>query len=53
MKDYIGLYGILFYFTGFSLLCTFWGYLKIPETRGKSLVKVEEIFEKKIENTNL
>ena len=35
------------YFTILSLFCTIWGFLSIPDTRGQSLVKIEEIFEKK------
>ena len=47
MKPLIGLYGVFFYFAVLSTFCAVWGYTKIPETRGKSLVKVEEIYEKK------
>ena len=43
----IGLYGVFTYFTILSLFCTIWGFLSIPDTRGQSLVKIEEIFEKK------
>ena len=47
LKEYLGLYGVFFCFSAMSALCTFWGFLKIPETRGKSLIKVEEMmFEK-------
>ena len=47
LKDIIGLYGVGFYFTSLSLICTIWGFISIPDTRGKSLVKVEEMYEKK------
>ena len=43
----IGLYGVFAYFTILSLFCTIWGFLSIPDTRGQSLVKIEELFEKK------
>ena len=45
IKSLIGIDGVFFYFTALSMLCTIWGFLKIPETRGKSLIKVEEIYE--------
>ena len=47
MKRVIGLHGILFVYASISLLSTIWGYIKIPETRGKSLTKVEEMYEVK------
>ena len=50
IKRKIGLHGIFFCFTGFSAVCSTWGYIKIPDTRGKTLVKVEEIFEKTNKN---
>ena len=47
LKEYLGLHGVFFCFSAMSTLCTFWGFIKIPETRGKSLIKVEEMmFEK-------
>jgi len=40
----IGLYGVFSYFTVVStMLVTVWGFLTIPDTRGQSLVKVEEL----------
>ena len=47
VKEYIGIHGVFYFFASISLLCTSWGFIKIPETRGKSLVKVEEMFEMK------
>ena len=41
------LYGVFTYFTILSPFCTIWGFLSIPDTRGQSLLKIEEIFEKK------
>ena len=45
MKEAIGLHGIFFLYTGIGILNTFWGSFTIPDTRGKSLIKVEEMFE--------
>ena len=42
----IGLYGVFSYFTLVSMFVTAWGFLTIPDTRGQSLVKVEELFER-------
>ena len=48
VKEVIGIHGVFYFFAAISLLCTIWGFIKIPETRGKSLVKVEEeMFEMK------
>ena len=47
MKRVIGLHGILFVYASISMLSSIWGYIKIPETRGKSLTKVEEMYEVK------
>ena len=47
MKRVIGLHGILFFYASICMLSTIWGYIKIPETRGKSLTKVEEMYEVK------
>ena len=47
VKTIIGVHGVFFFFASISMLCTIWGFIKIPETRGKSLVKVEEMFEMK------
>ena len=47
VKKIIGNHGVFYFFAAISLLCTIWGFIKIPDTRGKSLVKVEEMFEMK------
>ena len=47
VKKIIGIQGVFFFFASISMLCTIWGFIKIPDTRGKSLVKVEEMFEMK------
>lgn len=46
LKNYLGIHGVFFCFSTMCAISTYWGYLKIPDTRGKSLVKVEDIFEK-------
>ena len=45
MKEAIGLHGLCFLYTGIGILNTFWGSITIPDTRGKSLIKVEEMYE--------
>ena len=52
MKRYIHLFGVFYYFTAISGICTIWGYMTIPETRGKSLVKIEELYDKKSTTTS-
>lgn len=49
MKNAMGLYGVCCIYAFFSLLCTVWGFIKIPDNRGMSLVKVEERFEEEKE----
>ena len=44
-KEAIGLFGICCLFCGFTLILIIWGACTIPDNRGKSLVKVEEIYE--------
>ena len=45
VKEYIGMHGVFYFFASIRLLCTIWGFIKIPDTRVKCLVKVEEMFE--------
>ena len=42
-----GFHGACIFYSAMGLLCAIWGCLTIPDTRGKSLVKVEEFYEKK------
>ena len=47
MKDAIGLHGLCFLYTGMGIINAIWGAYTIPDNRGKSLVKVEEMYENK------
>ena len=47
VKACIGLHGVAIGFVVMGLLNAVWGFFSIPDNRGKSLVKVEEHFEKK------
>ena len=47
VKACIGLHGVAIGFVAMGLINAFWGFFSIPDNRGKSLVKVEEHFEKK------
>ena len=47
MKDVIGLHGLCFLYTGMGIINAIWGAYTIPDNRGKSLVKVEEMYENK------
>ena len=49
LKNYFGLHGIFFLYSAIGLLYLLWGLKTIPDNRGKSLVKVEEMYEKKVE----
>ena len=51
-KEAIGLFGICCLFCGFTLILIIWGACTIPDNRGKSLVKVEEIYEE-TKNTDI
>ena len=46
LKDLFGIFGLCCMYSGFSVFLIFWGALTIPDNRGKSLVKVEEMYEK-------
>ena len=45
LKNSFGLFGICCLFSAFALILIIWGALTIPDNRGKSLVKVEEMYE--------
>ena len=47
LKDALGMYGLCFLYTLVGFLSALWGFLTIPDNRGKSLVKVEEMYENK------
>ena len=47
LKNVIGIPGLCILYSGVGLICMMWGAWTIPDNRGKSLVKVEETFEKK------
>ena len=47
MKNAIGLSNLCFIYGAIGLINCAWGFLTIPDNRGKSLVKVEEMYEKK------
>ena len=49
LRYYLGLHGTFFFFAAISFGCCLWGLKTIPDNRGKSLVKVEEMYEKKAE----
>ena len=49
IKYSIGLYGLFYYYGAFSFACCLWGLKTIPDNRGKSLVKIEEMNGKKQE----
>ena len=47
MKNAIDIHGCCFLYGGFAIINCIWGAYTIPDNRGKSLVKVEEMYEKK------
>ena len=47
MKNTMNIYGVCFLYGGFAILNCILGAFTIPDNRGKSLVKVEENYEKK------
>ena len=47
MKNTMDIYGVCFLNGGFAIFNCILGALTIPDNRGKSLVKVEENYEKK------
>ena len=47
MKNAMGLDGLCIYYGGLCLANCVWGGISITDNRGKSLVKVEEIYDQK------
>ena len=48
MKQLMGLYGLFFFYGITGIATCLWGLKTIPDNRGKSLIKVEEMYEKKV-----
>ena len=49
MRDYLSLYGLYFLYGASGLASALWGLKTILDNRGKSLIKVEEMYEKKVD----
>ena len=49
MKNLMGLYGLFFFYGASGVASCLWGLKTIPDNRGKSLIKVEEMYEKKVD----
>ena len=49
MKNVMGLYGLFFFYGASGVASCLWGLKTIPDNRGKSLIKVEEMYEKKVD----
>ena len=47
MKDYFTFYGLFFFYGSTGLFNCIWGLKTIPDNRGRSLIKVEEMYEEK------
>ena len=47
MKSTLGYHGACFIYAFFGVVCAIWGAITIPDNRGKSLVKIEIMYEKK------
>ena len=47
MKHGMGLHGLFFFYGATGVISCFYGLLTIPDNRGKSLIKVEEMYEYK------
>ena len=47
MKKYLSFHGLFFLYGTVGLVMCLWGLKTIPDNRGKSLVKVEDMYEKK------
>ena len=45
MKYGMKLHGLFFFYGALGLICCFYGFMTIPDNRGKSLIKVEEMYE--------
>ena len=50
MKSSMSLHGLLFMYGASGLASCIWGLKTIPDNRGKSLIKVEEMYEQKRES---
>ena len=53
IKEILSLHGLFFLYGALDFASCIWGLKTIPDNRGKSLIKVEEMYEKrdnKIEN---
>merc|ERR1712156_550076 len=48
MKDYLSFHGLFFFFGATGLVNCIWAMKTIPDNRGKSLIKVEEMYEDRI-----
>ena len=51
LKNYLGITGLCIVYVSVHVMCILWGAWTIPDNRGKSLVKVEETYEKKKDRT--
>ena len=49
MKNLMTLHGLFFFYGGSCIVSCLWGLKKIPDNRGKSLIKVEEMYENKMD----
>ena len=47
MKHGMGLHGLFFFYGATGVISCFYGLMTIPDNRGKSLIKVEEMYEYK------
>merc|ERR1711997_284327 len=52
MKSYMSLHGLLLMYGVSGLVSCLWGIKTIPDNRGKSLIKVEEMYEQKVDQKN-
>ena len=49
LEKYMEFHGVILMYTILSFVLVSWGACTIPDNRGKSLVKVEETFEKNLD----
>ena len=47
MKQILSLHGLFFLYAALDVAGCLWGLKTIPDNRGKSLIKIEEMYEKK------
>ncbi len=45
MVDFMGFAGTYYVYTGVSVAMAIWGFVTIPDNRGKTLVQVEQFYE--------